>query len=73
MNQDKLTKQMQAITQEAERLGHDVAWQELGDDVWRATCRRCGMTMVVYGSGSVYGYNNLISEACSVPQRDDET
>jgi hypothetical protein len=71
VSQERLTKQIQIITQEAEKLGHQVTWQDLSDDVWRATCERCGMTMVVYGSGSVYGYNNLISEPCSASQPDD--
>ncbi|MEM6431035.1 MAG: hypothetical protein AAF708_17490 [Deinococcota bacterium] len=64
MSQEKLRQQIQAITREAEKLGHQITWQDLSDDVWRATCENCGMTMVVYGSGSVYGYNNLISETC---------
>jgi len=56
--------QKQAIEQEASNLGHTVLWRDLGDEVWRATCARCGITMVVYSSGSVYGYNDLISETC---------
>jgi hypothetical protein len=60
-----IDEQKQAIDHEATALEHDVVWRDLGDDVWRATCARCGITMVVYGSGSVYGYNDLISEACT--------
>lgn len=59
-----IDEQKQAIDQEAHALEHQVAWRDLGDEVWRATCTRCGLTMVVYGSGSVYGYNDLISQAC---------
>lgn len=65
-----IDEQKQAIDQEASNLGHEVVWRDMGDDVWRATCARCGITMVVYGSGSVYGYNDLISETCTGRQPD---
>jgi hypothetical protein len=59
-----IDEQKKAIDHEASALKHEVVWHDLGDEVWRATCSRCGITMVAYSSGSVYGYNDLISEVC---------
>lgn len=49
---------------DAEALGHDIAWDEVGDNVAHGHCRACGMTIA---AASPDGLSTTTGEALERP------
>ena len=50
--------------QEAEALGHDVAWDEVGNKLAHGHCETCGMTL---SAASPDGLSKTVGDALQLP------
>ena len=49
---------------EAERLGHSITWDEIGDHLAHGHCERCGMTLT---AASPDGVTQVVGDASTTP------